>query len=33
MLSATVLTEMIERMRMDGELSALLAFDEWLQSR
>jgi len=33
MLSATLLTEMIERMRSDGELSALLAFDEWLQSR
>lgn len=33
MLSATLLTEMIERMRRDGELSALLAFDEWLQSR
>jgi len=33
MLSAMLLTEMIERMRRDGELSALLAFDEWLQSR
>ncbi len=33
MLSATLLTEMLERMRRDGELSALLAFDEWLQSR
>jgi Uma2 family endonuclease len=33
MLSATLLTEMIERMRRDGELSALLAFDEWLQSQ
>lgn len=33
MLTATLLTEMIERMRRDGELSALLAFDEWLQSR
>jgi Uma2 family endonuclease len=33
MLSATLLTEMIERMRSDGELNALLAFDEWLQSR
>jgi Uma2 family endonuclease len=33
MLSATLLTEMIERMRRDGELNALLAFDEWLQSR
>jgi Uma2 family endonuclease len=33
MLSAQLLTEMIERMRRDGELSALLAFDEWLQSQ
>jgi Uma2 family endonuclease len=33
MLSATLLTEMLERMRSEGELSALLAFDEWLQSR
>ena len=33
MLSATRLTEMLERMRRDGELSALLAFDEWLQSQ
>jgi Uma2 family endonuclease len=33
MLSATLLTEIIERMRTDGELSALLTFDEWLQSR
>lgn len=33
MLSATLLTEMIERMRSDGELSALLAFDDWLRSR
>jgi len=33
MLTAQLLTEMIERMRSDGELSALLAFDEWLQSR
>jgi len=32
-LSAQILTEMIERMRTDGELNALLAFDEWLQSR
>ncbi len=31
-LTATLLTEMIERMRRDGELSALLAFDEWLQT-
>jgi Uma2 family endonuclease len=33
MLTALVLTEMIDRMRTDGELTALLAFDEWLQSR
>jgi Uma2 family endonuclease len=33
MLNATLLTEMLERMRRDGELSALLAFDEWLQSQ
>ena len=33
MLTAQILTEMIERMRTDGELNALLAFDEWLQSR
>jgi Uma2 family endonuclease len=33
MLSATLLTEIIERMRTDGELSALLTFDEWLQVR
>ncbi len=33
MLSTTLLTEMLERMRKDGELSALLAFDEWLQSQ
>jgi len=33
MLTAHVLTEIFERMRSDGELTALLAFDEWLQSR
>lgn len=33
MLTATLLTEMLEQMRREGELSALLAFDEWLQSR
>ena len=33
MLSAQLLTEMFERMRNEGELNALLAFDEWLQSR
>ena len=33
MLTAQLLTEMIERMRTDGELNALLAFDEWLQSQ
>lgn len=31
MLSAQILTEMIDRMRRDGELTALLAFDEWLR--
>ncbi|HSE38644.1 MAG TPA: Uma2 family endonuclease, partial [Blastocatellia bacterium] len=33
MLTAHLLTEMIEVMREKGELNALLAFDEWLQSR
>ncbi len=33
MLTAQLLSEMIERMRTHGELSALLAFDEWLLSR
>jgi Uma2 family endonuclease len=33
MLTAQLLTEMIERMRREGELNALLAFDEWLQPR
>ena len=33
MLTAQILTEIIERMRSEGELNALLAFDEWLQSR
>jgi hypothetical protein len=33
MLTAQLLTEMIERMRREGELTALLSFDEWLQSR
>ena len=33
MLTAQLLTEMIERMRNEGELKALLAFDEWLQSQ
>jgi Uma2 family endonuclease len=33
MLTAQILSEMIERMRTDGELNALLAFDEWLQWR
>ena len=33
MLTAQLLTEMVERMRNEGELKALLAFDEWLQSR
>jgi Uma2 family endonuclease len=33
MLTAQLLTEMLERMRTDGELNALLAFDEWLQTK
>lgn len=33
MLTTQILTEMIERMRNEGELTALLAFDEWLQSQ
>jgi Uma2 family endonuclease len=33
MLTAQLLTEMVERMRNEGELKALLAFDEWLQSQ
>jgi Uma2 family endonuclease len=33
MLTAQVLTEMLERMRNEGELSSLLAFDEWLKSQ
>ena len=33
MLTAQLLTDMLERMRNEGELHALLAFDEWLQSR
>ena len=32
MLTTQILTEMIERMRNEGDLKALLAFDEWLQS-
>ena len=32
MLTAKVMTEIIERMRNEGELKALLAFDEWLNS-
>ncbi|HSB12626.1 MAG TPA: Uma2 family endonuclease [Blastocatellia bacterium] len=32
-LSAQFLTGMLDRMRKEGELNALLAFDEWLQSR
>ena len=33
MLTAQLLTDMLERMRTDGELNALLAFDECLQFR
>lgn len=32
MLTAQILTEMIELMRNKGELQALLVFDEWLRS-
>jgi Uma2 family endonuclease len=32
MLTAQLLSGMLERMRNEGELTALLAFDEWLQS-
>ena len=32
MLTAQLLTKMLDRMRKNGELDALLAFDEWLQS-
>ncbi len=32
MLTAQLLTDMIERMRKDGELKTLLAFDDWLHS-
>lgn len=33
MLTAQLLSEMLERMRNEGELTALLAFEEWLNSR
>ena len=32
MLSSKVLTEYLKRMQKDGELTAVVAFDEWLQS-
>lgn len=32
LLTAQLLTEMYDRMRKEGELNALLAFDEWLRS-
>lgn len=32
MLTAQLLSDMLERMRNEGELAALLAFEEWLQS-
>jgi Uma2 family endonuclease len=32
-LTAQLLTEMLERMRKDGELETLLAFDDWLRSQ
>jgi Uma2 family endonuclease len=33
LLSSQMLTEFLTRLRDEGELQALLAFDEWLQSR
>ncbi len=33
LLSSEMLTEFLTRLRDEGELQALLAFDEWLQSR
>jgi Uma2 family endonuclease len=33
MLTAQLLTEMLEQMRTDGELKTLLAFDDWLRSQ
>lgn len=33
MLTAQLLSGMLERMRNEGELTALLAFEEWLNSR
>jgi Uma2 family endonuclease len=32
MLTAPFLTEMLDKMRRDGELNALLTFDEWLSA-
>jgi Uma2 family endonuclease len=32
MLTSSVLTEYLRRMREDGEFKAIIAFDEWLQS-
>ena len=33
MLTGKILTEFLRRLRDEGEFRALLAFDEWLQSR
>ena len=32
MITSAILTEYLTRMRQDGELEAILTFDEWLQS-
>ena len=32
MLTSQVLTTLLKRLQQDGELSATLAFDEWLSS-
>jgi Uma2 family endonuclease len=33
MLTSQILTEFLTRLRQEGEFQAILAFDEWLQSR
>jgi Uma2 family endonuclease len=33
MLTSQVLTDALARLRRDGELQALVAFDEWLQTQ
>ncbi len=32
MITSTILTEYLARMRQEGEFAAIIAFDEWLQS-